>query len=419
MENNFTEINNCRLCYSSDLEFLFSLGDHPLLGVYVKPKEPDPIIVPVNLVFCNACKFVQLGHTVNSKLIYDNYWYLSNINKTMREHLKNITMDIEKMMSLQKDDICLDIGCNDGTLLKSYLSKEITKIGIDPNKAINNINSNNIIGINDYFSAKKILPLLYGKKLKVITTISMFYDLDDPNSFIKDIVKLMAPDGIWIVEMNYTGEMIKNCGYDMISHEHIGYYTLNVFDKLVRKHNLYVNHVEFNSINGGSIRIYVSFSNIIKDSVSIAMNAEFNEGLHLASTYKNFSDRIIVSKNNLVEKLQKIKSQNKSIYIYGASNRGNTILLYCGLNCSLISGAAERNPLKFGLETVGSRIPIVSEKLARDFNPDYFLILPYGFIGEFIKREYEYLKGGGRFLIPIPELEEIYVSDDKILREKV
>ena len=417
MNNDFNVLSHCRLCKSTKLEFLLSLGIQPLLGVYVKPDEPDPIKVPVELLFCSDCKFVQLGHTVNSTLIYDNYWYLSSINKTMRDHLKGITLDIEKRIKLKRNDICLDIGCNDGELLKSYSTNDIKKIGIDPNKAINNINDNDIVKINNYFTADNIQPLIDGKKIKVITSIAMFYDIDDPNSFIKDIVHLLAPDGIWIIEMNYTGQMIKNCGYDMISHEHIGYYTLSVFDDLVRKHNLCVNDVTFNSINGGSIRIYVSFNKIINKSVNIALKTELNEGLNLASTYRHFAERMTVLKDKLIDKLKEIKLRDQSVFIYGASNRGNTILLYCGLNNNLIKGAAERNPLKFGLETVGSRIPIVSEKIARELKPNYFLILPYGFIDEFVKREYDYLKDGGRFLIPIPKLKEIYISNDTIVEK--
>ena len=399
------------------MEFLFSLGEQPLTGVFVKPKMPDPVKAPLDLIICNECKFVQLGHTVNSNLMYESYWYRSGINQTMRDHLNGIVNDVKSRIKLKSGDICIDIGCNDGTLINSYPDDGLIKVGIDPSDAIDLIDRSNVIKIKDYFCKSAIDKVLIGRKAKVITSISMFYDVDEPHVFVKDITEILDSQGLWVIEMNYIGDMIRDCGYDMISHEHLAYYTMSVFEKLIRPYGLYINDVSLNPINGGSIRIFVGFGKDENESVAKLRQQELDKGLDNKETYIDFSHRIEISKNSLIKKINQIIEAGQKIYAYGASTRGNTILLYCGLDNKIITGAAERNPLKYGLETAGTRIPIKSEAEIREINPDYFLILPYTFLNEFIKREFDFLNKGGRFLVPIPEIKIISKKDGKIVHE--
>ena len=245
----------------------------------------------------------------------------------------------------------------------------------------------------------------------------MFYDVDEPHVFVKDITEILDSQGLWVIEMNYIGDMIRDCGYDMISHEHLAYYTMSVFEKLIRPYGLYINDVSLNPINGGSIRIFVGFGKDENESVAKLRQQELDKGLDNKETYIDFSNRIEISKNSLIKKINQIIEAGQKIYAYGASTRGNTILLYCGLDNKIITGAAERNPLKYGLETVGTRIPIKSEAEIRKINPDYFLILPYTFLNEFIKREIDFLNKGGRFLVPVPEIQIISKKDGKIVHE--
>ena len=414
-----SKINQCRICKSMDLEFLLSLGVQPLTGVFVKPWEPDPVKSPLDLIICNDCKFVQLAHTVKPDLMYKSYWYRSGINQTMKDHLTGIIKDIKSRITLEQGDVCIDIGCNDGTLLNAYPDNNLVKIGVDPSDAIDSISTHDVVKIKDIFSENVVAEALSTRKAKIITCISMFYDVHQPGIFVEDIANLLDPEGLWIVEMNYTGDMINSCGYDMISHEHLAYYTMTVFEKLILPYGLYINDVSLNSINGGSIRIFVGFSRNETGNVAKLRQQELTEGLDKKETYINFAKNMEISKHKLNTKIKQIIASGKKVYAYGASTRGNTILLYCGLDNKVIPGAAERNPLKYGLETAGTRIPINSEADIRALNPEYFLILPYTFLNEFIKREKKYLDKGGRFLVPVPEIKVVYKKNGKIVHELI
>lgn len=415
--NDYHKIEHCRVCNSKKIEVLFSLGMQPLTGVFVRPDQPDPISAPLELVFCEDCWFLQLANTINPDLMYDSYWYRSGTNQTMINHLKGVVDDVTSKIPMEAGDICLDIGCNDGTLLSAYKANGLVKIGVDPSNAIDSVADLNIIKVNDYFSKKAVDAFLKGKKVKALTAISMFYDLDNPHAFIDDISSILSPDGTWVVEMNYTGDMIRNCGYDMISHEHIAYYTLTVFEKLVLGHGLYVNDVSLNPINGGSIRIFSSHRKTKTENVDRLKEREAKEGLNNKDTYVHFISRMETAKKKIRDKILDIVASGEKVFLYGASTRGNTILLYCDLDHKLIEGASERNPLKYGLVTPGTRIPIMSEAKVREINPKYLLILPYTFVDEFVERESDYLNKGGCFLVPVPELRMITKKDNKRVEE--
>ncbi|TFB10139.1 methyltransferase domain-containing protein [Candidatus Marinimicrobia bacterium MT.SAG.2] len=419
MTINYTKIDNCRVCSSNHMDDILSLGIQPLTGVFIKPDQQDPIEAPLDMVICNECKLVQLAHTVNSNLMYENYWYRSGINQTMRDHLAGIVGDINSRVNLQAGDLFIDIGCNDGTLLAALDVEGLIKIGVDPSDAIHSIKDPDIIKINSPFTNDAVENKLQGRKAHVISSISMFYDIQEPHKFVETIVDFLDENGMWVVEMNYTGDMIKNCGYDMISHEHLIYYTMSVFEELIAPHGLFINDVSLNSINGGSIRIYVGPKPGETENVVSLREQEKEQGLDKKETYLQFALQIEVSKKKLKKKIKQIIDAGERIAAYGASTRGNTILLYCGLDHNVILGAAERNPLKYGLVTAGTRIPIKSEDEIRAANPEYFLILPYTFLNEFIERESEYFENGGRFLVPIPDLEIIYKKDGKIIHELV
>ena len=419
MANAYVKVDNCRICNSTALKDVFSLGMQPLTGVFIEPDQPDPLVAPLDMVICNECKLVQLAHTVNSDLMYESYWYRSGINQTMRDHLAGIVQDVKPRVNLQAGDLFIDIGCNDGTLLAALDIDGLVKIGVDPSDAINSIEDPDVLKINNLFTRDAIENKLQGRKAKVITAISMFYDIQNPHEFVQTIADFLDDDGMWVVEMNYTGDMIKDCGYDMISHEHLTYYTMSTFEKLIRPHGLHINDVSLNAINGGSIRFFSGPKPVESENVVALRQQEKEQGLEEKETYLRFASQIEVSKTKLNKKVRQIIDAGEKVAVYGASTRGNTILLYCGLDHNVIFGAAERNPLKYGLETAGTRIPIKPEAEIRAVNPEYFLILPYTFLDEFIERESEYLENGGRFLVPVPDIEVIYKEDGKLIREPV
>ena len=413
------EHKNCRLCNCSEFTPLISLGSQPLTGVFLKPNEDDPLKAPLELIVCNNCKFMQLRHSVDTDLMYSSYWYRSGTNQTMRDHLAGIAQDIEKRIDLIDGDIIIDTGCNDGTLLKSYKDKSIVKIGVDPSNAILSIEEKeNFIKINDYFTYNSVKKYVAANKVKVITSISMFYDLDRPSEFVQDIKSILHDEGIWVVEMNYTGDMIDNLGYDMISHEHVAYYTYITFEKLINENGMYINDVSTNKINGGSVRFIVGKKQSESGAAKTFKATELSRGYDQLDYYKNFSTRIDKFKDSLVNFIYQIKKDNKKVFAYGASTRGNTVMQHCGFTRNDINFALDRNPIKYGLEMSGSRIPIISETDGRSLCPDYLLILPYYFLDEFIDREKSFLESGGKFIVYLPELKVISMKDGNLLEDK-
>jgi len=354
-----------------------------LTGVFVKQGSEQPIKSTLDLLYCNHCSFVQIAQSVGADVMYKEYWYRSGTNTTMRDHLRDIYQEILVNIDLHPGDTVIDIGCNDGTLLENF-SENLTRVGVDPSNAIADIaDVDGLIKINDYFSAEALKNAGINGQAKVITSISMFYDLDNPKSFVCDIEKMLSDDGVWVIEMNYTGKMIDNLGYDMISHEHVGYYTLLTFERALESTTLKVTDVSFNDINGGSIRIFVTKKGSFSNRVLAARAGEKEKSYNELDTYKELAKRMENHRGALVSFLSELAAQGKVIYAYGASTRGNTVLQYCDISTDLITCAVDRNPIKVGLEMAGGRIPIVSEEYARQNRPDYMLILPYYFAAEF------------------------------------
>ena len=268
--------------------------------------------------------------------------------------------------------------------------------------------------INNFFNYNEFNENFPNEQAKIITSISMFYDLEEPNKFVEDIVKILDEDGIWIIQMNYLVTMLENNAFDNIVHEHLEYYSLNSLEYLLSQHNLEVFDVTINNLNGGSIRTYVKHKNcdkyLITERVQEMRNNETKLELKTSKPYIDFSNRIQKLKNETFEFIKNETENGKKIYVYGASTRGNTLLQYYNLDSKLIKAAAERNPEKWDKKIVGSNIPIISEEQARNENPDYFLILPWYFIDEFLEREKNYLDSGGKFIIPLPEFKLVTKS---------
>jgi SAM-dependent methyltransferase len=411
--------NTCRVCGSSALTKVINLGEQHLQGSFVKPgKEiPPNRKILLSLVRCDpmrdekACGLLQMEHTVPPQVLYSAYWYRSGTNETMRNHLRGIAEDAMGIVKKPAARV-LDIGCNDGTLFK-YYPKECEKFGVDPSDLSQEI-SGDIAVVQDIFPSEELVSRLNGKKIDIITSIAMFYDLEDPISFVKGIKNILSPDGIWIFEMSYMPTMLKMNSYDTICHEHLEYYSLAVIEHILKMADMKVFNVALNNINGGSLRCYATHSqnyryknDIYHQNMNVLRQEEFDMELDTDKPYKNFQDHINVHREELSSLLRKLKKEGNKIHIYGASTKGNTILQWCDIDNRIIDVAAERNPDKYGAFTLGTDIPIVSEAESRAMNPDYYLVLPWHFKEEFVKREKEMLEKGVGLIFPLPTIEII------------
>lgn len=362
----------------------------------------------------------RLTEVPPSNTMWGKYWYRSGINATMTKELGNIVQEITSRVRLKDDDIWLDIACNDGTLLRQ-VPNNLTKIGIDPADDTFYIESSkHATVIQDYFSYDAYNKTGYGdRKAKVVTTIAMFYDLYNPDPFINDVVSVLDDNGVWVLQMSYTPLMLEQLAFDNICHEHAYYYSLTSIQTLFSKHGLKIVDCDLNDVNGGSFRVYVQKANADEHSfgtrplrdvcnfrVKSILEYERNHyDLTDIDVWNKFQSDIEALKNETVSFIKEEKAKGKIICGYGASTKGNTLLQWFGLDHTLITAMAERSPYKFGLKTVGTNIPIMSEEEVRAMKPDYMLVLPWHFISEFVEREKDFLASGGKFIVPCPRFQ--------------
>ena len=406
------KINNCRNCNSKKLLKLFTLGKMSFTGKFAKNSKIDIPKAVVSLLICKVCKLVQLDRNFNPRYLYDKgYGYRTGINFTMTKHVKDVVIESVKLVNLKKNDAVLDIASNDGTLLNFY-NKNTFTVGIDP--LIKNFKScykNINYGISDFFSFGAIRRKKIKKKFRVITALSMFYDLHNPNKFLQDIKKILDSDGVFILEHADLLSIIKNCQFDTICHEHLEYYSSKVIIELMKKNDLRVFNIKPNSINGGSMRYFIcheysKYKNNYKN-INMIINEETRLKLDKSKTFYNFFKLISNQKKKLVKLVNKIVKKKEIIHGYGASTKGNVLLQYFKISNKKIRYIADRNPQKFNLYTPGTKIKIVSEAFSRACKPNYYLVLPWHFKKEIVSREKNTIKRGSKFIFPLPKMKII------------
>jgi len=417
----YKKINCCRICGSKKIFKVIDLKRQFIQGSFIKKGYPKPYQkkIPLMLVLCRNCLLLQTLYTVNKKTLYKNYWYLSGINNTMRSHLKKLVIEAKSFFKKNVKINTLDIGCNDGTLL-SYYPKNFSCFGIDPSQIIKKISIKKIFKINDFFPPKKETALTFGSKFSLITSIAMFYDIDDPNKFVKEIKLSLKEDGIWIFELSYLVDMLRLNSFDTICHEHLEYYSFQTLKYLMETNGLKIFKVSRNKINGGSIRCFVTHidnnkfeSQKYKMEIKNLINNEKKLRINDVLIYKKFYKNILNIKKKLRKLIFTAKDRCKKIYILGASTKGNTILQFLDLKKNIIQLAVERNKQKIGAKIIGSNIKIISEKEGSKNKPDYYLVLPWHFKSEIIKRELNYLKKGGNLIFPLPNLSLVNYKNYK------
>lgn len=410
MANMYTKINNCRSCSSEKLTTVLSLGDQFLTGVFPKSMSEKITKGPLDLVWCESCGLLQMQHSYSLDEMYgDNYGYRSSLNSSMVRHLQNKVRMLELMAKPSDDELVIDIGSNDATSLKAYKGKH-QKVGIDPTgRKFMEYYTEDISLIPDFFSEKVFSKAFPGKKAKIVTSIAMFYDLERPIDFIKDIYSVLADDGIWHFEQSYMPSMLKTNSYDTICHEHLEFYSFDVVKNMLEGCGMRVVDVQMNAVNGGSFAVTACKKNAKypsnKPVINWLLKQEDIIGLKTIKPYLDFAERVFQHRESLKDLIESLVADGKKVIGYGASTKGNVLLQFCGLTAKHISCIAEVNEEKFGSFTPGTNIPIVSEKEARAMKPDYFLVLPWHFKHSILEREQDFLSSGGKFIFPLPEIE--------------
>jgi hypothetical protein len=396
------ERSTCRISNGPLLD-IFDLGHIPL-SCFPKPGEPTLPSLPLKLCLNQESGLVQLRHTVDPDAMYGEYWYMSGINQSMTLALKSIVdQALARLhLSLGEGNIVVDIASNDGTLLSAYPAN-LFRVGIDPAKNIQPKACN--LHINTYFSAQAYKEKLGHKKAKIVTSISVFYDLEDPIQFSRDVAEVLQPGGLWIIELSYLPTMLQQNAFDTICSEHLEYYSLQSIEYILKKSGLSVEDVELNGVNGGSFRLYIRHTGFAQETPAVEKMRRQERSLRLTelAPYQAFAERIERNKNETVAFLLKAKKEGKRVVGYGASTKGNTLMAYYGITPDLMSYVADRNPIKWGRETI-TRIPIISEEEMRKIKPDYLFAFPYHFMDEFLQRETELLSSGCKFVSPVPQL---------------
>lgn len=407
----YQEITKCRVCGGNELNSIMSLGTQHFTGVFPKNKQDQVMKGPVDLVKCvvpGGCGLVQLKQSYDINQMYgENYGYRSGLNESMVQHLHAKVEKIISYQLLRDNDLIVDIGSNDATTLKAYGKGLYDLVGIDPTGSkFLKYYDDHIDLISDFFSAD-IFKAHYGsRKAKVITSFSMFYDLEAPVSFAKDIEVILEDDGIWVFEQSYMPTMLEKNSFDTICHEHLLFYSLKQIIWILNKANLEVIDVEFNDINGGSFSVVAAkkSSKLEKNAENIDRILMFEESLGLSGTvvYEKFVKRVDQSCVDLLNFIDQAQKKGKRIAALGASTKGNVLLQYYGINSEMIYAVGEINEDKFGSYTPGSLIPIISEQELLSSNPDYIIILPWHF-----RKFFENLSSlkGRSLVFPLPELE--------------
>jgi len=409
----YKAIEKCRVSGSDDLVSVLNLGFQELTGVFPKSASEPVTRGPLELVWCPQSGLLQLKHTYESSEMYgDNYGYRSGLNQSMVNHLTSKVAYLEKLVDLQPDETVLDIGSNDCTLLKAYSVSGIERIGIDPTgKKFAEYYPEGVKLVPDFFSADAYRSA-GARPAKIVTSIAMFYDLDDPIAFARQVESCLAPDGVWHFEQSYMPSMLRLNSYDTICHEHLEYYSLGVVRTILEASGMKIADVIMNSVNGGSFAVTaIKKSNrAIRPNDAVVnwlLEQEDRMGINTPRPYRDFEERVFRHRDDLVRLIRSLRADGKSVLGYGASTKGNVVLQFCGFTTDDIPAIAEVNPEKFGCLTPGTHIPIVSEAEAHRMNPDYYLVLPWHFKEGILRREQGYLNSGGKFIFPFPEIEII------------
>lgn len=403
-------VSRCRCCGSEALIETLDLGPQALTGTFPRSRDDHVEVVPLQLVWCSACTLLQLAHSCDLALLYGaNYGYRSGLNRSMVDHLQRKARGLEALAGLQAGDVVLDVGSNDGTLLSGYRTGGLRLIGIDPTADKFRAFYPADASVSPTFFSTEAFAAVSDRKARIITSIAMFYDLEQPRSFVEQIAHCLDADGLWHFEQSYMPSMLRTTSYDTVCHEHLEYYSLEVVQKILAEAGLVIADVGFNRVNGGSFAVTACRpeSRIPRHAelVQWLLDQERRIGLDTLQPYQEFARRVFQHRTDLQDLLTSLRRAGARVMGLGASTKGNVLLQFCGIGPDLVEAIGEVNPGKFGCVTPGSGIPIVPDAEVRAARPDYLIVMPWHFRDGIIEREANFLSGGGRLIFPLPEIE--------------
>jgi C-methyltransferase C-terminal domain/Putative zinc binding domain/Methyltransferase domain len=412
-------LQRCKICGSRDLTDVIHIAPQFLSPTFTRNNDEEGelarIRVPLTMTLCDrsrnpaGCGLLQLREEVEADLLYRRYFYRSATSETMRNDLRDVVEDIRGRLDLKPDDIVVDIGANDCTTLAFY-PDHLRRVGFEPARNIDwSAVDRSITIINDYFSARPFEQHFPGAKAKAVGCNAMFYDLSDPNSFVADVKAILAPDGIWCIQLSYLPLMLTNMNFYDICHEHLSYYSLDALIKVMERNGLAVFDASTNAVNGGSLRAFVAHADnkrVLTEAgqrnLEALLAAERSLKLDRAQTYRDYFKKIEGLASRVNKYLEEEIRDGGKVFGLGASTKGNVLLQLFGITKERMPYISERNPEKVGLRTLGTDFELISEERARDLRPSSMVVLPWYFKKEIVAREEDYLRQGGKLLFPMP-----------------
>lgn len=412
-------IDRCRVCGNRELAAVLDLGEQALTGIFPRSEADNPESMPLQLLKCldedddERCGLAQLAHTGDLRRMYGmDYGYRSALNRSMVRHLRSKVAAIRRRVPLGGGDLVIDIGSNDGTLLRAFDAPRPQLVGVDPTGGkFVDYYPDHIRLIPDFFRADLMREEIGDRKAKVITSFAMFYDLEDPLSFMRQVHEILDDEGIWVFEQSYMPTMLDKTSFDTVCHEHLEYYGLTQLKWMADRTGFRILDVEFNDVNGGSFSVTAARydSPLTGDDGAVAaiLEREAARGLRTLAPFASFRDRVRRSREEVIGFLEGARARGETVFGYGASTKGNVLLQYCGVTPELLPCIAEVNEDKFGALTPGTFIPIVAEEEARARRPDYFFVLPWHFRAGIVEREAGFREAGGKLVFPLPFLDVV------------
>ena len=406
---------NCRVCSSTNLEEFLDLGDQPhcdslLSSEQLSRKEP---YYPLKVCFCRECTTVQITYTVPKEEMFSEYLYISGTTQTLRRHFQESSDRLVKRLSLKPGDLVIDIGSNDGTWLSSYAQHGLRTLGVDPASNLAEIaNGRGIETINRFFNVGVASEIVkkYGRP-RLVTAAGVFFHLEELHSVTEGIADFCKDGGVFCVQAIYLGAMIRENQFDNIYHEHLTFWTVKSLTKLFALHGLEIFSADLLPIHGGSLELLVGLEGAHEVEVSVEkmIASEREAELDRVETYRRFGDEVWKIRDGLLAILRDFKARGNKVVAFGAPAKGATLLNSFSITTDLVSCAVERNAFKVGKYIPGARIPILDEDKVPP--PDAYLILPWNFLKEFVRKKEDYLKNGGAFIVAIPKPMVINASN--------